>query len=210
MKTFKASFALLFLSVFLLLVSCVIPESNHVEPTYHLLSELKSDRNNTSETGQVSFYVRQVELPTYLQENRLVSRPKQGLIEFTEDDRWGEPLEEGIARVLGINLSKRLNSFAYSVFPHRQKASCTFELGIAVQRFERIDSSTVLLEVLCDLHSFKGVDHLPFSTRVEFSEPADEGDSSLEVLALSQAISELCDFLAKTVSSSMVDPSQKP
>ena len=102
MKTFKASFALLFLSVFLLLASCVIPESNHVEPTYHLLSELKSDRNNTSETGQFSFYVRQVELPAYLQENRLVSRPKQGLIEFTEDDRWGEPLEEGIARVLGI------------------------------------------------------------------------------------------------------------
>ena len=46
----------------LLFASCVIPESNHVEPTYHLLTELQSDRNDTSEIGRVSFYVRQVEL----------------------------------------------------------------------------------------------------------------------------------------------------
>ena len=135
MKTSMATCFFLFPLV-LLFASCVIPESNHVEPTYHLLTELQSDRNDTSEIGRVSFYVRQVELPSYLQESRLVSRPKQGLIEFTENDRWGEPLEEGVARVLGLNLSKRLNALSYSVYPHRQKPSCMFELGIAVQRFE--------------------------------------------------------------------------
>ena len=120
MKTYLATCFFLFPLV-LLFASCVIPESNHVEPTYHLLSELQSDRNDTSEIGRVSFYVRQVELPSYLQESRLVSRPKQGLIEFTENDRWGEPLEEGIARVLGLNLSKRLDALSYSVSPEGQR-----------------------------------------------------------------------------------------
>jgi len=198
MKTSNVSF--LFLSLPLLLfVSCVIPESNHIEPTYHLLSGLQSERNETSEASHVSFYVRQVELPTYLQENRLVSRPKQGLIEFTEHDRWGEPLEVGIARVLGLNLSKKLNTLTYSVFPHRQKPSCMFELGIAVQRFERVDSSTVLLDVLCDIHSAGEVKHFPFTVQVEFSKSEESRNSSLEVLALSQALSGLCDFLAKEV-----------
>ena len=130
------------------------------------------------------FYVRQVELPSYLQESRLVSRPQQGLIEFTENDRWGEPLEEGIARVLGLNLSKRLNALSYSVSPHRQKPSCMFELGIAVRRFEQVDSQTVLLGVLCDLHSADGVKHFPFATQVDFAQESDARDPSREVLAL--------------------------
>jgi hypothetical protein len=206
MKIYKATCIFLFSSV-LFFASCVIPESNHVEPTYHLLSELQTDRNETSGLEQVSFYVRPVELPSYLHETRLVSRPKQGSIEFTENDRWGEPLEEGIARVLGLNLSKRLNTLSYSVSPHRKKPSCMFELGIAVQRFERVDSETVLLEVLCGIHSANNAKHVPFATQVDFASSGETRDSSLEVLALSRALSGLCDFLAREVSESKVDSS---
>ena len=209
MKIYKATCIFLFSSV-LFFASCVIPESNHVEPTYHLLSELQSDRNATSGSDQFSFYVRPVELPTYLQETRLVSRPKQGLIEFTENDRWGEPLEEGVARVLGLNLSKRLNALSYSVSPHRKKPSCMFELGIAVQRFERVDAKTVLLDVLCDVSSANNIKHVPFSTQVDIAESEDPRDSSLEVFALSQALSELCDFLAREVRVAKVDSSPEP
>jgi uncharacterized protein len=209
MKISKATCVFLFPSV-LFFASCVIPESNHVEPTYHLLSELQSDRNATSGSDQFSFYVRPVELPTYLHETRLVSRPKQGLIEFTENDRWGEPLEEGVARVLGLNLSKRLNALSYSVSPHRKKPSCMFELGIAVQRFERVDAKTVLLDVLCDVSSANNIKHVPFSTQVDIAESEDPRDSSLEVFALSQALSELCDFLAREVRVAKVDSSPEP
>jgi uncharacterized lipoprotein YmbA len=209
MNNSRSSCILLFPAV-LLLASCVIPESNHIEPTYHLLSEFQSDRNQTYGTDQVSFYVRQVELPTYLHEKRLVLRPKQGLIEFMEDDRWGEPLEEGIARVLGLNLSKRLNTLIYSVSPHRRKQSCMFDLGITVKRFERVDSRAILLDVLCDLRSTKNIKHVPFSTRVDFGDSDDLLDSNLEVLALSQALSELTDFLVKEVGALQADSSQAP
>lgn len=209
MNKSRSSCILLFSAV-LLLASCVIPESNHIEPTYHLLSEFQSDRNQTLGTDQVSFYVRQVELPTYLHEKRLVSRPKQGLIEFMEHDRWGEPLEEGIARVLGLNLSKRLNTLSYSVSPHRKKQSCMFDLGFAVKRFERVDSRAILLDVLCDLRSTKNIKHVPFSTRVDFADSDDLLDSNLEVLALSQALSELSDFLVKEVGALQADSSQAP
>ena len=48
-----------------------------------------------------------------------------------------------------------------------------FELGIAVRRFERVDSQTVLLDVLCDLHSADGVKHFPFATQVDFAQESD-------------------------------------
>ena len=130
------------------------------------------------------FHVRQVELPSYLQESRIVSRPKQGLIEYSENDRWGEPLEDGIARVLGLNLSERLDTLSYSVSPNRQKPSCTFEFGITVQRFERVDSQAVLLGVLCDLHSTGDVKHLPFRAQVDIPRETDVRDPAREVLAL--------------------------
>ena len=206
MKTSAATYFFA-LPLVLLFASCVIPESNHVEPTYHLLSELQSDLNDTSGGGQVSFYVRQVELPSYLQESRIVSRPKQGLIEYSENDRWGEPLEDGIARVLGLNLSERLDTLSYSVSPNRQKPSCTFEFGITVQRFERVDSQAVLLDVLCDLHSTGDVKHLPFRAQVDIPRETDVRDPAREVLALSQALSQLSDFLSREVSSFQVDSS---
>ena len=41
------------------------------------------------------FYLRQVEIPYYLQENRIVYRPTKGEIKFRENDRWGEPTYRG-------------------------------------------------------------------------------------------------------------------
>ena len=99
------------------LCSCIVPESTHVKPTFHLLSKTTFDQNQTlifrSTRKRViianigyPFYLRQIELPYYLQENRIVNRPRQGEIEFRENDRWGEPLIEGIGRVVGLNLSQ--------------------------------------------------------------------------------------------------------
>ena len=85
-----------------------------------------------------------------------------------------------------------------------------FELGIAVQRFERVDSQTVLLDVLCDLHYADSVKHFPFATQVDFAQESDAHDPSREVLALSQALSQLSDFLAREVGVIQVDSSQDP
>jgi uncharacterized protein len=202
MKTSNVN-CLLLLSLPLILASCVIPESNHVRPTYHLLSELGPEGNGSLPQGEVSFYVRQVELPTYLQDNRLVSRPSKGLIEFRENDRWGEPLEEGITRVLGLDLGRRLNTFNYSVYPHRKKVSCMYDLGITVRRFERIDSGAILLEAICEIRFDGKVDQARFVKKIELpGTEKEEQSASQEVLALSQAITEFCGFLALRISSS--------
>ena len=93
--------------VLMLLSSCIVPPSTYVKPTFHLLNESTPENNESVRQGTVfvesnqtiegqSFYLRQIELPYYLQENRIITRPEKGKIEFRENDRWGEPLVEGI------------------------------------------------------------------------------------------------------------------
>jgi len=197
MKTHNAIFLLL-LPFLLILGSCVIPESNHVQPTFYLLSELATDGNKSHRQSEASFHLRQVELPTYLQDNRLVSRPDKGVIEFREADRWGEPLEEGIARVVGLNLGKRLNTLRYSVYPHRKKVPCSYELSITIRRFERIGSGAILLEAICEIHSADQVTQERFLKKIELGEP-DTGkeDVNEEVMALSKAMSACCDSIVQ-------------
>jgi uncharacterized lipoprotein YmbA len=57
--------------------SCVVPESTHVEPDFYLLSTVLADENHTNSESEKSFYINQVQLPRYLQDSRLVYRPKE-------------------------------------------------------------------------------------------------------------------------------------
>jgi len=191
-----SSTSIILISLVAFMSSCVIPESNHQESTFHLLTSLDGESNSTLLSAGTSFYLRQVELPSYLQDNRLVARPKQGLIEFAETERWGESLEEGISRVVGLNLSERLDTLGYSVFPHRRKPGCRFDLGLTFSRFERIAPGEVLIEVLCDLYrDNKLVSQVRFQKELGFEEPRQTHDASLQVLALSQCLSDLSAFL---------------
>ena len=47
---------------------CVIPESNHVEPEYHLLTSQLLETNDSLRIPDISFHVREVSLPPYLDE----------------------------------------------------------------------------------------------------------------------------------------------
>ena len=53
-----------------------------------------------------AFVLRPVELPAYLRQPALVVRRGGNEVTFREAARWGEPLEQGVARVLGENLRR--------------------------------------------------------------------------------------------------------
>ena len=133
-----------------LAVSCVkvIPDSTHVEPTNYLLTETETDLPppDADFINGAFFYVRPVELAPYLGSSRLVYRSAANMVTFSDTHRWGEPLEEGIGRVIGKNLSGLLGTLNYSAYPNRKKPRNDFEVGLSVERFERITGSKVLFK----------------------------------------------------------------
>jgi uncharacterized lipoprotein YmbA len=203
---------LLFFS-FCLMSSCIVPQSTHRESNFHLLSKSTLDINKTAQIGkelgdrnltelQNTFYLRQIELPYYLQENRIINRPFSGKIEFQENERWGEPLAEGIGRVLGLNISHILDSPYYSVFPHRQKVGTRFEVGVNINRFERVSGSKVLFEGTWQLfaNDFKKGSYPVMNGResvwVEINSPNNGSETVKEVLALSKTLQILAEKIS--------------
>lgn len=198
---------------FYLMTSCIVPQSTHRESTFHLLSKSSLDLNKSSKLNtelgdrnlaelQNTFYLRQIELPYYLQENRIINRPSSGKIEFLENERWGEPLAEGIGRVLGLNLSQMLNSPFYSVFPHRQKVGTRFEVGVNINRFERVAGSKVLFEGTWQLfaNDLKKGSHPIMngkeSVLVEIHSSKNGSEIVKEVLALSKTLHILAEQIS--------------
>ena len=143
MKTLILSLCLFGVSF---LTSCLIPETSHSVPDYFLLTSREVDSNQSSNSNAVSFYVKEVRLPHYLLDKRLVSRPTDDTIVFRENQRWGEPLEIGVGRVLSQNLGLLLDTFSYGFYPQRRKFEYKHEVEIFIERFEFVSENSVKLK----------------------------------------------------------------
>ena len=184
----KTLITLLFLACTGFMTSCLIPEANHKVPDYFLLTSRVGDSNNSTKSTLESFYIKEVRLPHYLQDKRLVSRPTDDTILFREDQRWGEPLEMGVSRVLGQNLGSLLNTFDYGVYPQRRKFEYATEIEVTIERFEMTAGNIVKLRAFWEVSTKDGD-----KQRSVFEETFSVKDSDVqgEVRALSYLLFEL-------------------
>ena len=185
-----------FLSL-IFLGSCVVPESTHVEPDFFLLGTVLADENQTNSESEKSFYINQVQLPRYLQDSRLVFRPKEESIEFRENKRWGEPLDEGIARVLGSSLGMKMKVLRFSVFPNRKKNGCDLEISFSVERFEKINREQIRLKAIFEIISHEKVENHAYDSLF----PISGTDEISEVRAMSAALDDLASVVAAKLES---------
>jgi uncharacterized lipoprotein YmbA len=176
----------------------VIPESNHVEPEYHLLTKRVTDQNGSNLLPMVSFHVKEVSIPPYLDDNRLVHRASRSTIKYLENHRWGEPLGEGVSRVVGLNLSGTFGTLSYSAYPHRPKNGCHYELGISLERFEATGQNNVTIEAIIDVfYKSKPMTSFNFNKTIFTTEK----NAHRETEALSDLLSLLSSEIAKRVKS---------
>jgi len=182
----------------LALASCIMPESNHVEPDFYLLSNTVQDQNQSKINEDHSFYLREIELPEYLKDSRLVVRPTSHTIKFREVDRWGEPLEDGIARVLAMNLQDQFNDSKYSIFPNRRKEGLRWDLAISFSSFERIANDRVSIAAKWSARARSGTT-ISDSFFFEYVLPL-PGDESDELKAYNLALYSLSKNILKELS----------
>ena len=194
-KFWKFLFFLSPLFVLLSLVSCLVPESTHVKPDYFLLSVINEDSNKTTKQQNNSFYLREIELPKYLRDSRMICRPTPESIEFRESKRWGEPLEDGIARVLSQNLAHELSATHFSIFPNRRKEHLVWDMSVSFTRFEITESGKFIMIaswVLRDESSKKITGSISDSFDFNF-----DGNVIEEVKAHSLALKNLASRIAE-------------
>src|SRR5262249_61315866 len=77
-----------------------------------------------------------VSLASYLDRPQIVTRPAADKIDLAEFDQWGEPLRDGVSRVLAEDLARQMPSAKISVFPWRGVEQIRYQVVVNVTRLD--------------------------------------------------------------------------
>lgn len=191
-------FSVLFLSIWS--SSCVLPESTHIVPDYYLLSPVIEDTNFTEIDLNKSFYIKEVEIPEFLKESRMAVKPNSHSIEFRETKRWGEPLSDGIARVVALNLSRNLKTPFFSVFPNRRERELVWDVSLSFSNFVVVESKYAELCTIWEISNSMNEEVKRGSYEIHWELDSNKSHSILEeVGGLNQSLHKLSSQLSKLI-----------
>jgi len=111
---------------------------------YYVLDAIKAD-SRTSTPVAATAVVLEVDIPSYLDRPRMVSRDEHHQLRLAEYHQWGGRLRENIAHVLADNLLMRLASAEIYTVPIPDDVEPDATLTINIRTFERMADAHVHL-----------------------------------------------------------------
>ncbi len=145
--------------------------------------------------GRLSIGVGPVQLPGYTDRLQIATRTGANEIDYAERDRWATPLDEGVTRVLLIDLARLLGTDRVSEFPFALGAPRDYDVSVAFLHFEPDAGGQVLVEALWRITRAATGEEL-LVRQASFSRPAAAGDFAAATAALSQALGDLAAEIA--------------
>lgn len=176
------------IALVLLLAACgSTPTSN-----YYMLTA----RDAQAPTGDSpSLGIGPVRIPEYLNRTNLVYQRDGNRLEIADYERWAEPLEEGIVRVLGFNLAILLNTQDIRQFPwHPQRPP---QYGVKM-RLLNLDANERSARLEAEWLLYRPATNEPLArrlVRLVYTSP----DGDLEPGDLPAAYSELLSRLSEEI-----------
>jgi uncharacterized protein len=138
-----------------------------------------------------------VSVPGYLDRPQLVTRPSLDNIEIHEFDQWGEPLQAGISRVVGVNLSRLLPGSHVMSFPWRTTERIAYQLVLNVVQLDGPPSGDVVVDVRWRILDAAGKELTARVSRL--TEPSGGGGVSGAPPVMSRALGALSREMAQVL-----------
>src|SRR6266478_6682031 len=136
-------------------------------------------------------------LAGYLDRPQIVTRPAADKIDIGEFDQWGEPLRDGISRVLAEDLARQMPSARISVFPWRGLEQILYQVVVDVTRFDGTAGGDLALEARWRILDAAGKEIAVKTTRL--TEPTGSPGYSATVSAMSRALARLSRDIAQAL-----------
>jgi uncharacterized protein len=190
--------ALLLLALAASLGSGCMGLSPKPDPTRHFILTPTSAKSATRTDLKV--LVQEVEIPEYLNRSNLVLRKSPQEVVVSEYDRWAEPLEFGITRVLATNLSALLGTpTVYDT--SRLEAQAEYLIFVAIRSFEpSIGPAGNRVRLSASWRLVNREDRELAAGTGEYPTPITQGTNSDRYIAgMSAALSELAGEIAVDV-----------
>ncbi len=184
-----------------LLISAVLAGCSFLDPRedpsrfFLLTSPAGIDDVASSEGGSVA--VGPIDLPSYMNTPLLITRLNENEVAVSDYERWAEPLEDNIQRVLVENLSQEL-AINVVPFPAPIGDPARFRVPISIRRFDRDTLGNVELLVrwsIDDADDGRILDNGESS----FDEPTRGAGSEESVATMSAALLRFSEEIAARV-----------
>jgi uncharacterized lipoprotein YmbA len=190
---------LLFLCVAgMLLVGCS-PLSPQPDPSrFYVLTSVAEDQDVVAaDKLEIALGVGPISMAPYLDRATLVTRVGPNQVEFSQIDRWAEPLEAHFTRIQAENLQLLLGTRSIHNHPWFSSTKLDYRVEITVVRFESDRSSSARLLARWSIKDGNGERLESRESTIEQAAGANTRDAS--VVALSQAAAELSREIASAI-----------
>lgn len=182
-------------SLTLLLSACI--GSRSAAPDYHLLTA-RATPAPASTTG-TSVGVGPIHIAQFLNRAQIVTHGGGSALQLNDSQRWGEPLEQGIQRVLLQNIAAQTGAETRN-FPWRQNVTPDYAVRIDILDLDKLSDGSALLEVSWVLEDLKNVRVIK-TQQQQLRTTVGSGDS-----AVAEAYSDLLSQLAQQITAQLPTP----
>jgi uncharacterized lipoprotein YmbA len=173
-----------------LLSGCI--GSHSAAPAYHLLTARAQTKIATLDT---SIGVGPVRIAPFLARADITTHAGGGAMHFSSTERWGEPLDQGIQRVLLQNIAV-LSGAETRNFPWRQSAIPRYAARIDIADLDRLGDGKAILEVnwmIEDLTNSRVIK----TQQERFSVAVNGSDTDALAMAYSDLFSQLAEHIVQ-------------
>jgi hypothetical protein len=139
-----------------------------------------------------------VRVAEYLDRSHIVRDKGSNEIQLDDFNRWIEPLDGNITRVLGLNLSAMVPTGELHRFPWRQATAIDFQVVVNIIRFHANTDNEILLTASWSLLDGRGQTLVPSNLTVLTVQAADAEYTSLAI-AMSEALARLSREIAEAI-----------
>ncbi|MCK9431762.1 MAG: PqiC family protein [Candidatus Omnitrophica bacterium] len=193
-------------SVFILAASCFVfcggclSVPNSPAPEFYTLfpSDEFGKTNEIALSREIIVGIGPVEIPEYQNRPQIVTQDKNGMLNFAQFQRWGEPLDSGLARVILRNVSEILPQAEFQMFPCSFIIPLDYQVMVNILQLEiRLDGD-VFMVVQWTIVDFKNKQVL-FAKKSEFRQTAEPRGYPGIVRALSRESASLSEEIAQNI-----------
>jgi len=140
-----------------------------------------------------------IRLPDYLVDRReMIIRRNPTEVAPSKMDRWAEPLDVAIPRVLGLDLSAELGQERVVLYPWYETQGPDFQVAIDFERFEIDADGNAALVARFEARGLHGLERRLYRETRASRTPA-TGDAAALAAALSQVLAELGRDIAAAI-----------
>jgi uncharacterized lipoprotein YmbA len=203
MKVTKSKYLIGLLGAFSMTAAACSVLSPTVDRSRYFVLEPAGDSDgaalNASASGgrTVNLGLGPITIPRYLDRPEVVTRLSATEFSISDTDRWGEPLDTSVSRVLAQDLSTDLPGLHVVFFPWSRKTPIDYRISVDFRRLEKTSDGKAVVQSVWNLYG--GPDNNFIQRGVtSFSAPAGEDQRSASA-ALSQGIAQVGHEVAQVL-----------